>query len=63
MKIHLFPYSNNNPGSNVKTACFITLVLLLLCGTLAADVPEMLPGREVEITAPKSKRPFGLYSR
>lgn len=61
MKTRFFPYSNNNPCCNVKPACFSTLVLLLLCGTLAADMPEMLPGREVRITAPKVGKTFLVY--
>ncbi len=61
MKTHLFLYSNNNPCCNVKTVCFSTLLLLLLCGTLSADMPEMLPGREVRITAPKIGKTFLVY--
>ena len=42
-----------------------TPVPLLFCGvTLAADMPEMLPGREVRITAPPGREDvFGLCSR
>ena len=61
MKTYLFLYFNNNLCCVARTACFSILVLLLFCGTLAADVPEMLPGREVEITAPKSKKTFRVY--
>ena len=61
MKTRLFLYSNNNSCCVARTACFSTLVLFLLCGTLAADVPEMLPGREVRITAPKVGKTFLVY--
>ena len=61
MKTPFFPYSSNNPCCNVRTTYFSTLVLLLFCGTLAADMPEMLPGREVRITAPKIGKTFLVY--
>jgi predicted esterase len=61
MKTHLFRYSNNNSCCAARTVCFSALLLLLVCGALAADVPEMLPGREVRFTAPKSKKDFLVY--
>ena len=73
MKTHLFSaayhikclYSNHSRRST-KTACFGTLLLFLLCnGVLAADVlmsgAELLPGKEVRITAPKTGKTFLLY--
>ena len=61
MKTHLFLHSNINSSCAGRTACFSALLLLLLCGTLTADVPEMLPGREVRITAPKVGKTFLVY--
>ena len=44
---------------------FSTLVLLLFCSVLSADVPmsdaELLPGKEIRITAPKTAKTFLLY--
>ena len=44
---------------------FSTLLLLLFCSVLVADVPmsdaELLPGKEVRITAPKTGKTFLLY--
>ena len=44
---------------------FSTLVLLLFCSVLSADVPmsdaELLPGKEIHITAPKTAKTFLLY--
>ena len=61
MNIPLFLYSNNDSCCGARTVCFGTLVLLLLRGTLAADMPEMLPGTEVRITAPKAEKTFLVY--
>lgn len=61
MKTPLFLFSNNNACCAAKTVCFSILVLLLLCGTLAADIPELLPGTEVRITTPKAKKTFIVY--
>ena len=44
---------------------FSTLLLLLFCNTLSAELPmsdaELLPGKEVRITAPKTGKTFLLY--
>ena len=62
MKICLFLYSNSNSRcGGARTACFSTLLLLLFCGTLAADTSEMLPGTEVRITARQTEKTFLLY--
>lgn len=61
MKVHLFLYSNNNSSCVARTVFFTTLVLFLLCGTLAADIPDLLPGREVRITAPKTGKTYLVY--
>lgn len=73
MKTHLFSaachikclYSNHS-RRRAKTACFSTLLFFLLFnGVLAADVPtpaaELLPGAEVDLTAPKAGKTFRLY--
>lgn len=73
MRTHLFRaachikclYSNHSRRS-AKTACFSILLLLLLCnGALAADVSmsdaELLQGKEVRITAPKTGKTFLIY--
>ena len=61
MKTHFLGYSN----SWVQIVCFSTLLLLLFCSVLGADVPmsdaELLPGKEVRITAPKTEKTFLLY--
>ena len=59
MKTHLFLHFNIN--SCCRSVCFCALLLFLFCGALAADVPEMLPGREVTITAPKTNKEFKVY--
>ena len=61
MKTHLFLYSNNDSCRGARTACFSTFVVLLLCGTFAADMPEMSPGTEVHITAPQAEKTFLVY--
>ena len=61
MKTHLLRYSN----SWVQIVCFSTLLPLLFCGVLVADLPmsdtELLPGKEVRITAPKTGKTFLVY--
>ena len=48
-----------------KIVCFSTLLLPLFCSVLVADVPmsraELLPGKEVRITAPKTGKTFLVY--
>ena len=73
MRIHLFSAAcdikclcSNHSRRSAKTACFSGLLFLLLCNSvLAADVPmsdaELLPGKEVRITAPKTGKTFLLY--
>ena len=73
MKTHFFSaayhikYLCSNPSRrSAKTACFSTLLFFLLCnGVLAIDVPmsdaELLPGKEIRITAPKTGKTFLLY--
>lgn len=61
MNTHLFLYLTNDSPCGARTICLSTLVLLLLCGTLAADMPEMSPGTEVSITAPQTEKPFLVY--
>ena len=61
MNTHLFLYFTNDSPCGAKTVCFSTLVLLLLCGTLAADMPEMSPGTEVRITVPQTEKTFLVY--
>ena len=61
MKTRLFLYPNNNLSCAVRVVCFSTLASFLFCGVLAADMPEMLPGREVRLTAPKAKKTFLVY--
>ena len=61
MKTLFVRYSNNW----VQTICFSTLLLFLFGNALVADVPmsdaELLPGKEVRITAPKTGKTFLLY--
>ena len=61
MKSHFLRYSNNS----VQTICLSTLLLLLFCSVPVADIPmsnaELLPGKEVHITAPKTGKTFLLY--
>ena len=58
-------FRSNNSRLIVEIACFSTLLLLLFCSVLSADVPmsdaELLPGKEVRITAPKTEKTFLLY--
>ena len=62
MKTYLFLSSNNNLSCSARRACFSAFVLLFfLCGTLSADMPEMSPGTEVRITAPKAEKTFLVY--
>ena len=55
----------NNPRLIGEIVCFSTLLLLLFCSVLFADVPmsdaELLPGKEVRITAPKTGKTFLVY--
>ena len=52
---------SNNPLSSVRSVCCSILLLLLLHGAFAADIPTVLPGTEVRITAPKTGKTFLLY--
>ena len=54
-------YSNSNSCCSVRTICFSVLLLLLFCGTLAANMPEMSAGTEVRITAPQTGKTFLVY--
>ena len=60
MKTRLFLRSNNFFRS-VGIVCSNTLLLFLLHGSLAAEIPTLSPGREVRITAPKTEKTFLLY--
>ena len=60
MKTRLFLCSNNFFRS-VGIVCSNTLLLFLLHSSLAAEIPTLLPGREVRITAPKTEKTFLLY--
>jgi len=55
----------NNSQLLGEIISFSTLLLLLFCSVLSADVPmsdvELLPGKEVRITAPKTGKTFLLY--
>ena len=55
----------NNSRLIGEIITFSTLLLLLFCGVLVADVPmsdaELLPGKEVRITSPKTGKTFLLY--
>ena len=55
----------NNSRLVVGIVCFSTLFLPLFCSVLGADVPmsgtELLPGKEVGITAPKTGKTFLVY--
>lgn len=55
----------NNSRLIGEIVCFSTLLPLLFCGVLSADVPmsdaELLPGKEVRITAPKTGKTFLVY--
>ena len=61
MNAYFLRYSNNL----VQTICLSTLLLLLFCSVPVADIPmsnaELLPGKEVRITAPKTGKTFLLY--
>ena len=61
MKTHLLRYSN----SWVQIVCFSVFFLFLFCSVLVADIPmsdaELLPGKEVRITAPKTGKTFLIY--
>lgn len=62
MKTHLFPLSNSESCCDgVRVVCFSALLLLLFCGAIAADIPDLLPGKEVRITAPKTGKTFLVY--
>ena len=73
MKTHLlnasYPikriFCSNNSRLIGEIVCFSTLLLPLFCSVLVADVPmsaaELLPGKEVRITAPKTGKTFLLY--
>ncbi len=73
MKTHLFSAAchikclcSNYSLRSAKTARFSALFLFLLCSSvLAGDMPmsaaELLPGKEVRITAPKTGKTFLLY--
>ena len=73
MKTHLFSAAchikcrcSNHSRRSAKTACFSIFLFFLLCkNVLAADMPtsatELLPGREVGLTAPKTGKTFRLY--
>ena len=61
MNTHFFFYSNNDSCYGARTVCFSIFVMLLLCGTLAADMPEMSSGTEVRITAPQAEKTFLVY--
>jgi len=55
----------NNSRLIGEIVCFSTLLPLLFCSVLSADVPmsdaELLPGKEVRITAPKTGKTFLVY--
>ena len=55
MKIRLPLYSNNDSCCYYGTqiVCFSVLLLLLLCGNLAADIPELLSGTEGTYDSPR----------
>lgn len=61
MKAYFLRYSNNS----VQTIYLSTLLLLLFCSVPVADIPrsnaELLPGKEVRITAPRTGKTFLLY--
>lgn len=58
-------FCTNNSRLMVEIVCFSALLPLLFCSVLSADVPmsdaELLPGKEVRITAPKTGKTFLLY--
>ncbi len=62
MKTRLFDVLCHTIGEIIT---FSTLLLLLFSSVLAADVPmsdaELLPGKEVRITAPKTEKTFLVY--
>ncbi|MDE0423486.1 MAG: hypothetical protein OXN25_01320 [Candidatus Poribacteria bacterium] len=63
MKIRLPLYSNSDSCCyyGTRMVCFSALLLFLLCSDLAADIPELLPGTEVRITAPETEKTFLVY--
>ena len=63
MRIRRPLYSNKDSCCYYGTwsAGFSTLLLLLFCGNLAADIPELLPGTEVRMTAPETEKTFLVY--
>lgn len=63
MRIRLPLYSNSDSCCYYGTwiACFSALLLLLFCGDLAADIPKLLPGTEVRMTAPETEKTFLVY--
>ena len=60
MKTSLFLRSNN-PFRSVKVVCGNILLLFLLHSAFAAEMPTVVPGKEVRITAPKTGKTFLLY--
>ena len=58
-------FCSNNSRLIGEIVCFSILLLPLFCSVLVADVPmsaaELLPGKEVRITAPKTGKTFLLY--
>lgn len=63
MRIRLSFYSNSNSCCyyGTRIAGFSALLLLLFCGDLAADIPELLPGTEVRMTASETEKTFLVY--
>lgn len=73
MRTHLFSATcyirclcSNHSRHRTKTACFSILLFFLLCNRLlAGDMPmsatELVPGAEVDITAPETGKTFRLY--
>ena len=58
-------FCTNNSRLVGEIVCFSTLLPLLFCSVLSADVSmsdaELLPGKEVRITAPKTGKTFLVY--
>ncbi len=63
MKTRFLLYSNKDSCCyGAQIACFSVLLLLLFCGNPDADIPELLPGTEVHMTASQIEKTFLVYT-
>ena len=63
MKTRFLLYSNSDLCCyGARIACFSALLLLLFCVDSAADMPELLPGTEIRMTASQTEKTFLVYT-